>query len=450
MISLQPSTYFRVALQPDFSSSDLAIIRTAVAVLDAGGVSNWGPQAAYQRSWDAGFTAMGYSHYDQERAMTELRSLFEGQWRNGLLPHLVFHHWRPGLWLSEPDPRVWQSERSPFAPALPTSGIVQPPIHATMALHLYRHATDRRTAYDFLVDLFPRLLAWHHYLYRERDADQNGLVYIRHPWESGQDDSPLWDDILARICVTSDEIHSYQPADLHYLQRQPNYSGDHSRGIYLLAQARRHDYDEAALWAESPFLVQDVLFNTILVRANRDLAAIARLLKFDPAPFERWAEQTAIAINEVLWCPELGQYQSYDMVSTTPIATGAAASFAPLYGQIPNPAQAYQMVKQLMGLTFHCPTVGTCGVASYGRGATAFNGNAPWRGAVWLHLNWMLHQGLQSYGYGAEARHLRQASLILAKQGGLYRHFHSDTGKGLQVNNSAETAALILDLLLDN
>ncbi|MEO0408418.1 MAG: trehalase family glycosidase [Cyanobacteria bacterium P01_A01_bin.135] len=447
MLSLQPSSCFRVALRPDLSSSDLALIRAAIAVLDLNGASMT-TSASVQTSWDAGFRTMGYAHYDQALAMQELRLLFEGQWRNGLLPHLVFHHRRPGP-SGIPGPLVWQAERSPFAPPLPTSGIVQPPLHATAAWHLYCHATDRAAARAFLVELFPQLIAWHHYLYRERDIDQNGLVYIRHPWESGQENSPLWDGAMQRICVTPDHMQRYQPADLSYLHHRHPSESDHNKGIYLVTQARRHDYDEATIRAEAPFLVQDVLFNALLVRANRDLAAIARLLKFDPTPFERWAEQTAIAMNEVLWCPEAGQYQSYDLVGHNPIAATVAANFAPLYGQVPSPFQAYQLVQQLATPAFRAAVVGTCGVPTCSREAQTFDGHQPWRGAIWLNLNWMLYQGLTCYGYSTEATQLRQASLILAKQGGLYESFHPDTGKGVGTNNSAGAAALMLNLLLD-
>src|SRR5215210_204678 len=44
----------------------------------------------HQWSWDSACIAIGYARYDQGRAERELRSLFAGQWRNGLLPHIVF------------------------------------------------------------------------------------------------------------------------------------------------------------------------------------------------------------------------------------------------------------------------------------------------------------------------------------------------------------------------
>jgi hypothetical protein len=50
----------------------------------------------------------------------------------------------------------------------------------------------------FLKRVHPRLRAWHEYLRRARDRG-SGLAVVVHPWESGMDNSPLWDDALARV-----------------------------------------------------------------------------------------------------------------------------------------------------------------------------------------------------------------------------------------------------------
>ena len=42
----------------------------------------------HQWNWDSGFIAIGYAHYNQERAQRELLSLFEHQWSNGMVPQI--------------------------------------------------------------------------------------------------------------------------------------------------------------------------------------------------------------------------------------------------------------------------------------------------------------------------------------------------------------------------
>ena len=153
----------------------------------------------HQWNWDSAFIAMGYAHYNQKRAMKELRSLFENQWENGMVPQIVFNREALGHYFPEPD--FWQVPGGRL-----TSGITMPPLHAVACLHIYKHAGLRQKARNFLEDLFPKLLALHRYLYAFRDPEKSGLVYIRHPWESGLDNSPAWDGPLRSMVVKKEDL----------------------------------------------------------------------------------------------------------------------------------------------------------------------------------------------------------------------------------------------------
>jgi hypothetical protein len=69
---------------------DEQLVQQAQLVLDL----NWngeytqpGPRLyPHQWSWDSALIAMGYAHYAQDRATTEITHLFDSQWDNGLLP----------------------------------------------------------------------------------------------------------------------------------------------------------------------------------------------------------------------------------------------------------------------------------------------------------------------------------------------------------------------------
>ena len=117
------------------------LIRRAKDVLDfnwTGEYTQPGPRLyPHQWSWDSALIAIGYAHYDQERARQELTHLFESQWKNGLLPQIVFN---PRIHDYFPGPVFWHADESPDAPKNSmTSGVVLPPVHATAALYVYRH-----------------------------------------------------------------------------------------------------------------------------------------------------------------------------------------------------------------------------------------------------------------------------------------------------------------------
>ena len=428
------------------------LIRRAKMILDFNRVGSYtqpGPRLyPHQWSWDSAFIAIGYAHYDQRRAVNELNHLFDSQWKNGLLPQIVFNldfsEYFPGL-------SFWHADRSPYAPRdRKTSGVVQPPIHATAVLHIYRHANDEAHAQVFLKRMLPQLAAWHEYLYRERDPEGQGLVYIRHPWESGMDNSPMWDEIMLRLHLRPDEIPAYRRADTHLVASEDRPVGAaYDRFAWLVRFFAERDYDEARIREDCPFLVQDVLFNALLCRAGHDLAEIARILGQDPSPFEAQAERTALAINEKLWDDKRGIYLDFDLVTNEPIRVYATTGFSPLYAGIPDEDQASRMLDLLESCGFGLGANDAYPIPTYDRYGYGFSPVQYWRGPVWININWLLLRGLQRYGFKEQAEHLRQATITLVREGGFYEYFHPTNGNGHGSDFFSWTAALLLDILVE-
>jgi Trehalase len=430
------------------TASDEDLARQAMAVLEA----NWMGHATrasarlypHQWSWDSACIAIGYAGFDQRRAQTELRWIFAGQWTNGLLPHIRFAddaRYFPG-------PEFWQTDRSPSAPQHPqTSGIVQPPIHATAVRHVFHRAPDADQAKAFLRQLMPGLVRWHEYLYRERTRDDNGLVEIWHPWESGMDNSPLWDEALARISPAREAMPDYERVDLDFVEAaQRPTDAEYDRYAYLVKLYRDWRYDSTRIREESPFVVHDVLFNSLLVQANRDLAEIARVLEIDSERFEAWAEQTAAGLDAKLWDDAEGRYGDYDVRAEERIRAETSAAYAPLFAGIPTPQRARQMVESLSGSSVAIDGIGRV-VASVAPGDVNFDPALYWRGPAWPMINWVVHAGLRRYGFMDEAAEIRKALLELVRREGFWEHYNATTGRGQGTEHVSWTAALVLDLL---
>ncbi len=432
-------------------ADDAELAGKAKAVLEA----NWLGHATspsrrlypHQWSWDAACIAMGYASWNQERAETELRSLFSGQWRDGLLPHIVFTDGARYF----PGPEFWQTERSPDAPESPrTSGIVQPPLHATAALQVYRLAIDRARAAGFLEELLPKLAAWHAYLYRERAQTDGGLVEIWHPWESGMDNSPLWDSALARLSFDAKLLPEYERVDVDVAEATERPSdGEYDRYVYLVSVFRDLAYDPSRIKHVAPFALQPVLFNSLLVRSNRDLAEIARIVGADPEPFESWAESTASALDETLWDEEHAMYVDYDVEAGERVAARTAAGLAPLYAGVPTRARAERMI-ELLADSRVSMGARSWAITSLAPSDPRFQAARYWRGPVWPILNWVLQRGLDRYGYPTLAAEVRRAVVDLARSAGFWEHYCPETGRGQGGEQFAWTAALVLDLLHEN
>ena len=430
------------------ATADGDLARRAMAVLEANWMGHPTRASArlypHQWSWDSACIAMGYAGWNQPRAQAELRWLFAGQWADGLLPHIRFAdnaRYFPG-------PEFWQTQRSPSAPQHPqTSGIVQPPVHATAVWQVYTRASDGEQAKEFLRELTPSLVAWHEYLYRERTRDDSGLAEIWHPWESGMDNSPLWDEALARISPAREAIPDYTRVDLDFVEAaQRPTDAEYDRYAYLVKLHRDLGYDAGRIREQCPFVVYDVLFNSLLVQSNRDLAKIARVLGRDPEPFEAWADRTAAGIDAKLWDEAEGSYGDYDVRAGERVRAETAAAFSPLFAGIPTEDRARLMLRRLPASAVTIDGLGRV-VASVPPSDGNFDPALYWRGPVWPMINWVLYGGLRRYGFTDEAWEIRSALLELVRREGFWEHYNATTGRGQGTEEVSWTAALVLDLL---
>ncbi|MBW2622630.1 MAG: DUF547 domain-containing protein [Deltaproteobacteria bacterium] len=359
-----------------------------------------------------------------------------------MVPHIVFNPKALGGYFPEPD--FWQvpGQRQ-------TSGISMPPLHATACLAIYRHASDLHGAREFLESMYPKLLASHRYFYRERDPDHEGLVYIRHPWESGLDNSPTWDSPLERIDLSKVEIPSYQRKDLGHgvpAEQRPKQK-DYDRYIYLVDLFRRHGYQEEGIFRECPFLIQDVLFNSILCRANRDLIEIGQIIDRDSSESREWLKAATTAIQSKLWCDECLSFEAFDLVRGEKLHTATAASFMPLFAGAATEDQAEKIYQYMNSVSFCALRQGNCfTIPNYDMTKADFDPSNYWRGPIWLNINWMLSQGLKAYGYRAKADSMVKDLIQLPIRFGFHEYFDSSSGQGYGTGQFSWTAALFLDL----
>lgn len=399
----------------------------------------------HQWNWDSGFIAIGYARYNEARAMQEIRSLFDNQWPNGMIPQISFNPKSLGNYFPEPD--FWQVPGNKL-----TSGITMPPLHATACLHIYRHSRNKRRALEFLKELFPKLLASHKYFYRHRDPKKTGLVYIRHPWESGLDNSPNWDKPLRNIEIDKSKLPSYKRKDLKHgipAEQRPS-NADYDRYVYLVDLFRRLDYNEEKIFAECPFLIQDVLFNSILCRANRDLVEIGRIIGQDVEEVREWVEQTSQAISKLMWSSKRRQFDPIDLVTGQHLETATASSFMPLFAVAATTDQAELLYERLNSVSFCALHQGNCfTIPNYDMIREEFDSKNYWRGPVWININWMLYHGLKSYGYKEKSDAMRKDLIQLPVRFGFHEYFDSVNGKGYGSSGFSWTCGLFIDLVFE-
>jgi glycogen debranching enzyme len=393
----------------------------------------------HQWNWDSAFAAIGWSHVEPRRAASELAMLARGQWDDGMIAHIVFN---PEAEHYEPGPRTWRTEGAAGSPrGVRTSSITQPPVAATAALALLRRAGGDAEVERVLRDLVPALERSHAWLLDARDPRGLGLPCVVHPWESGMDNSPRWDEAMRRIDPGLVEYKRMDDTIIDPAQRPTRY--DYDRYFFLVQERARRGFTRPVR-ADEPFLVADVALASILCRADEDLAALAEALGAEAPGARTRRERVAGGLATALRDPGRGRSLDLDVVSGRLIDVDHAASLLPLFAGVVAPDEAARLAALLEDpATFGTPFP----VPSVARSHPAFDSRRYWRGPAWVNVNWMIVDGLARAGQRSAAGRLAERTIEMVARSGFFEYFDPLTGDGLGADEFTWTAALVIDLM---
>ncbi|MFC1459409.1 neutral trehalase [Microvirga arabica] len=390
----------------------------------------------FQWNWDSAFVAVGFATFNVDRAYRELERLIEGQWDDGMIPHIVFHAPSDTYF---PGPDVWGTRHR-----IPTSGITQPPVFGMALRHVHEAAiangmadAEARTR-----ALFQAALRSHRWWLEARDPEGLGLVAILHPWESGSDNSPAWDEALARVPTTTTTVIRRKDTGHVDASMRPR-DEDYQRFIHLVDVYRHCDWDPKRQWTNAPFKVADVQMTAILARATADLIHLAEVLgaEGDKAELAQM-HRTLLDGLARRWRPSLSRFVSLDLISGNDIETPTQAGFIPLVAVTLDDAQRDAVMAEierwLDGMVV--------GVPSAPRFSPAFEPKRYWRGPVWAVINWLIADGLRLNEAEDLARRIEQVTVHAVENAGFCEYFDPTTGEGLGGDTFSWTAAAYLVL----
>ncbi len=398
----------------------------------------------FQWLWDSGFIALGYAHFDEEKAWSELEFLLKGQWENGMIPHIIFHKESDGYF---PGPDVWKAHLFDHACLSPrTSGITQPPVMGFILELLYELSTDKTKALARIKKILPALKTFHEYLFRDRDPDGEGLVYIRHNWESGLDNSPIYDQSLQRINVPDRDLNSIRRDLTHIKADNRPTNEEYLKYIWLVELFTDCAYDEQTIFEQCPFLIQDPVFNALLVKSNEALYRLSEMIGNPDEDFKNWGDRGRDAMNAKLWDSTSNNYLGFDLFNNNIIHAPSNAGFITgLFSGIPDQNRANQIVEthfeSFSPDNYMMPTVMPTD--------KLFDPKRYWRGPIWINTNWMLIRGLQKYELHDLAQKVKTDTVTLIEEFGFYEYFSpsKETAEACGTPQFSWTAALYLDLL---
>lgn len=388
----------------------------------------------FQWNWDSALSALGFSQFDEDRAWTEVETLFAHQWDDGMVPHIIFHQPDVGYF---PGPDVWATGRD-----TPTTGITQPAVAGFAVRQLFKRANDRATAETRARALLPKVHAWHEWFYRCRDPAGTGLVAILHPWESGRDNSVDWDAAFERVPTKG--VMPFQRRDTQHANPEHRPTDEqYKRYIWLVQHFRSLGWDNSKLHDASPFKVVDPGFNAILIRACSELADLAdELGEATIAAESRDFAAKGLAAMESLWSSKRCQYRCYDRAARqavdSPTIGGLLAAFAAIPAE-----RAEGIARTITRLAESCEYL----VPSHDPTDAAFDSLRYWRGPVWLVVNYMISDGLKRAGQGEVAARIVADSLRLIEESGFAEYYDPISAEPCGGGSFTWTAAMVIEFL---
>jgi len=404
----------------------------------------------HQWLWDSCFIAIGLRHLNIDRAQQEILRMLGAQWSNGMVPHMILsdkHH-------NARDAKLWRSWTNPAAPDIATSGITQPPLLAEAIVRIGKKLSlpERRHWYK---STFPALLRYHEWLHRERDPHQEGLVLQVHPWETGLDNTPpwmrelhehqmpLWIQAVEKLRL--DAIIKPFRRDTKRIPAEQRLDTVEALALYSTQRRlRRKYYDIDKILSHSLFAIEDLSYNCILIRADELLCSIAKSIRQDiPTELQVQIENTRTAL-EKLWDPYSNQYYSRNFMTHKLIKEPSIATLLPLYAGSISKERASLLIKQLENERGYGPPYP---VPSVPVDSPWFKELGYWQGPTWINTNWLIIDGLQRMGFKDHAAALKESTIEMVSNAGMYEYFDPLNGQPGGAENFSWTASLFIDLI---
>ena len=320
--------------------------------------------------WDSAMHALAYRHVDPVLARNQIRAFLAYQLPDGMLPDAIY------------DEGVISEIDHPFK-----AEVTKPPILAWAAIKLHEMDPD----VDFLREIYIPLVRWNAWWFNMNDDNVDGLAQYNHPYSSGLDNSPLWDEGMP---------------------------------------------------TESPDL------NTYLCVQMGSLAMMAEILGIQ-SEAEMWRRRSAAIVKRMIkefWDEESGFFRAFH--NEKPLSVLTPFNLYPLWsGQLPDDIRN----KLLAHLTNKEEFWGEYPIPTVARNDPKFNPKVMWRGPIWANINYFFIEALQQVGENDLANELREKTLkIIMSQPNIYEFYNAETSEPGE--NAAPifgwTAAVFIDLAI--
>ncbi len=377
----------------------------------------------YQWLWDTAFHAIVLSHFDPQWAKNEIRNFLKGQWDNGFLPHIIF-------WGKKKRLPHWAYIESALSIRPRTTSITQPPVLPISVEYIYARDKDK----NFLTEVLPKLAKHHKWLLENRDIDNDDLISIISPNESGMDELPVF-----QIAAGYEGLETTR---LHYTYRKGDFIN------------HRYRFNSKKILEKDYFNVEELLFNVVFIESARSLSRLFLKIENNEESdfFKKVADKSERSLLSKCWDNKDKIFYSLYSKNESFAKVKTVASLIPLYldgltgNKLNDLVEKHLLNPDEFFTPYPFPSVSKDEKYYVPHDTPLHQVKLLWRGPTWIATNWFVIKGLQKHGYNDIAKDVISKMEKMIEQHGFREYYNPETGEGYRRQNFG-WSTLILDLL---
>lgn len=379
------------------------------------------PYYQHQWLWDSAFHAVICAELGlKDLAKNEVERFLGYQQKSGWIPHTIYHGRRTGIL------GFWEGlERSLYKKEHSSthSSITQPPVLA--------QAVEAVDDAEWTKKIFPKLMKFYLYFAENCDPDNDGLISICHPCESGKDASPEFDFLVWRV---------------DWLPRFCNMILRHLAVARIEWEYKKVNWNIQKIWQKDLFNVEELMFHCIWVQGLRSLIRMAKKGDLTGVKslqyLESLADKAEKAVYDLCWDQKYKIFYSLDSQNRKIKCVTISNLFPLILENIPK-----EMADALVGHIKNPDKFGTpYPLPSVAVDEPEFDSNETvliWRGSIWINTVWFILLGLAVHGYKDVANEIARRVIEMIKREGFWEVYHPYTGKGMRVKDFGWSALCI-------
>ncbi|MCG9972598.1 amylo-alpha-1,6-glucosidase [Christiangramia crocea] len=379
---------------------------------------------SYQYFWDTCFHVYILCAIDKsDLAKKCFKTLFAMQEESGFVGHI--HYWNNVYPARITD--IFQNKVSLGRDLLRThmSSLIQPPLVAQTLQKIWETTKDR----DYLEEMLPKIKKYFEWLSRNRDFDDDGLLSIISPFESGMDWKASYDPVLGFSHGKANKLLFWKVVGIDF------------RNFW-------RNYDQQKIRRRDKFRIEDAGFNTIYAQNLKALGDLCNIMEDrDAAKYKDRYKKVKDSILKLMYDePDAAFYDLYSEKNKKLRILTPTIFFPVIIDGMPDDVHKKVMERHFFNENeFHTKYP----IPSLAINDPAFNPHESmyiWRGPTWIFNNWFMHQFMLEKGYNEEARHLIDAIVNLVDKSGFREYYNPFNGEGYGARNFT-WAGLVLDMI---